>query len=174
MIISNDRDPGPLSIFATHPSPSPGEGWRFIASAVVDLILCGEVTSMQWRYATIFAFRVGGRTTFSAWSSEPCEGLAVRREKTVNSCLRYSKTLIFEAASSRSASYLSTDWDAGKILPWLKRLLLQTVFVLVLHECLNFDSICFQSLYIKSQEIYQAEQLEWRWTLAIHVFWKCN
>lgn len=40
-----------------------------------NLILHSEVTSLQWRYATIFAFHVGDMITFSAWSSEPCEGL---------------------------------------------------------------------------------------------------
>ena len=60
-----------------------------------NLILRSEVTSLQWRHATIFAFHVGDMITFSAWSSEPCEGLLFVG-KTVNSCLCYFKTLIFE------------------------------------------------------------------------------
>lgn len=75
-----------------------------------NLKLCSEVTSLQWRHATIFAFHVGDMTTFSAWSSEPCEGFAVRREKTVNSCLCYFKILTFEPrAPALQAIFLPTE-----------------------------------------------------------------
>ena len=98
MIISNDCDPGPQSIFATHPS-FPCWGWRLLPQQLrtfplLDITQWGNESAMK----TCYHFCV------SCWRHDhllcvvvrTLRRLAVRREKTVNSCLCYFKTLIFE------------------------------------------------------------------------------